>query len=259
MDLNNHWNNVARSIKKHHLNSNVAEYKREEHINLLKKWAGDLAGKTVLKTDLFEEAFGKDYFFDYLMKNSKNAIGMDISDQMIKKAKKRLRSENCATCDVRKPAFKDSSFDLIISNSTLDHLPKEELITSLIELRRILKPKGALILTLDNKTNPLYHAGYLIQKLINNKLCQARCYSINEAKKIAQDVGFSVEETTAIVHLPTPFNKIALLLEKLNMRFTNNLIEKSIKILRKIEHKNTRHLTGWFIALKCVNSKGQNG
>jgi len=255
-DLSDYWDGVIGGIKNYHLNSDVAKYKREEHINLLKKWAGDLVGKTVLKTDLFEEALGKDYFFDYLMKNSKNAIGMDISNEIIKKAKKRFKSKNYVTSDVRKPPFKDNSFDLIISNSTLDHLPKEEMITSLIELRRILKPKGALILTLDNKTNPLYHAGYLIQKLINNRLRQVRCYSISEAKKIVEDVGFFVEETTAIVHLPTPFNKIALLLERLNIKQINNLIKRSIKILRKVERKKTRYLTGWFVALKCIKKKG---
>ena len=52
----------------------------------------------------------------------------------------------------RSPA---SSFDVVVSNSTLDHFEtRDEILTSLRGFHRILRPGGRLLLTMDNLANP---------------------------------------------------------------------------------------------------------
>lgn len=53
--------------------------------------------------------------------------------------------------------FAAETFDLVVSTSTLDHFTcREDLVTSLEEISRVLRPGGLLILTLDNPLNLLY-------------------------------------------------------------------------------------------------------
>ena len=48
------------------------------------------------------------------------------------------------------------TFDLVVSNSTLDHFARADDITiALREIQQVLKPGGRLILTLDNPSNPV--------------------------------------------------------------------------------------------------------
>ena len=58
--------------------------------------------------------------------------------------------------DVRRLPFGDGAFDVIVSNSTLDHFETaRDLRQALGELARVLRPGGELLLTLDNMANPV--------------------------------------------------------------------------------------------------------
>ena len=76
-------------------------------------------------------------------------IGMDISFEVVRTAKERLtqdgsREREAPWCRTRgSQAFLTGTFDYIVSNSTLDHFEEsDDLIKSLRELERILKPGG---------------------------------------------------------------------------------------------------------------------
>lgn len=45
--------------------------------------------------------------------------------------------------------FKDKSFDRIFSISVLDHVPEEKIKAMVKEIKRVLKPKGMIIFTID--------------------------------------------------------------------------------------------------------------
>jgi SAM-dependent methyltransferase len=58
--------------------------------------------------------------------------------------------------DVRKLEFADGWFDLIFSNSTLDHFAtRAEIVESIAGFARLLAPGGYLLITLDNPQNPV--------------------------------------------------------------------------------------------------------
>jgi len=255
-----YWDSLSEKIISHHLEKNIAIYKKSEHIKLIKKWALTLKGKKILKTDLYEEAFGEDHFLFWLLKQNENTFGMDISYNIAKKAK--LRSgefnttfKNCIVSDIRNCAFKDDSFDLIISNSTIDNLQSKDVPSAFRELRRILKPSGILILTLDNIHNPLYRLGYTIEKILRtNRHYQGSCYSLKTIKRLAQENKLKILDSTAIVHIPTPFNKLALFLSKFKTRETEKIIRLSVSLFSKLGNKRINLLTGWFIAAKLTKN-----
>jgi ubiquinone/menaquinone biosynthesis C-methylase UbiE len=252
----NYWDSVAAKINNGILEQNVAAYYRNEHIKLIKEWGGSLAGKKILKTDLFEEAFANGDFLPWFSTQNAEVFGIDISCGIVKGARAHVKVPgNLFVSDLRKCAFKDNAFDLIISNSTIDNLPPEDAPAVLKELRRILKDEGVLILTLDNKNNPLYFLGYLLEKILKtNKYYQSKCYSVDEARNLAEKNKFLVKDSASIVHIPTPFNKLALLLKKINMKFFDSLIKSCVTAFSRPRNKKFELLTGWFIAFKLVKN-----
>lgn len=61
----------------------------------------------------------------------------------------------CAA-DGRMLPFPSSTFDVVLSTSTLDHFDERgEITVALTELARVLRPDGRLFVTPDNPANPL--------------------------------------------------------------------------------------------------------
>lgn len=88
----------------------------------------------------------------YLLSNwgAKGVEGVDISNETIKKARNLFKATNinfvCHTAE--KLDYEDSSFDLIISLETIEHLDEPH--NFLQEIKRVLKPDGVLILSCPN-------------------------------------------------------------------------------------------------------------
>jgi SAM-dependent methyltransferase len=113
----------------------------------------------VLKTDLFEEANGADHILGDLAREARRAVGIDLVTSTVTRAARRFPSRPFQACvsDLRCFAFRDESFDLIVSTSTLDHFEgREDFELALGELVRVLRPGGRIVLVLDNPLNPLY-------------------------------------------------------------------------------------------------------
>ncbi len=255
-----HWDAIAEKTTPYHLEKNVALYKKSEHLRLIKLWAPDLKGKRILKTDLYEEAFGNDGFLGWLSSQNAGVYGVDISGSIAQRARGKLREKHpeleCyVTSDIRRCAFKDDSFDVIISNSTLDNLSPGDVAPALAELKRVLKPKGTLILTLDNAHNPLYALGYFLEKAWRtNGYYQGRLFSLSAALGLARRSGLIVEAKTAIVHIPTPFNKLALMCGSKGSAARQRVIRRLVVLFSKQGRCRSKFLTGWFIALKLTKN-----
>jgi len=255
-----YWDQVAREWpQKSHSSQLLAEHKRKTHLDLVARWAEVTNNQRILKTDLFEEAFGADQFLFDLAKVSNNVMGMDISWEITSQAKRKVKhygldASKYICCDVKQLPLRSDSIDLIISNSTLDHFPdKTDIIAALQELRRVLCIGSTLIITLDNK-GKLGEPFRRLWILLGLAPCfQGKTYSIEELKPVLQDLGFSVEDTTAIIHQPMFFLKMTVrVLHKLSAKKFDPLIKKILVLLDTLEKRRTKYLTGLYIAVKAV-------
>lgn len=253
------WDHIARkeSVRPYILES-FGVYKKNEHIRLISEWIGETEDLNILKTDLFEEALGPDQFlFDMFQRD--RVFGIDISQFVVNmadiKAKNLRRRCYFKTGDVRKLPYKDEMFDVIISNSTLDHFKKDNLLGALLELKRVLKKNGKLILTMNNKHNINFYSVLRIGRFLRLIPYPVEFYTIKEIKRIINKAGLMIKDTTAIVHLISPANKMLLCLRYVLGSYLINVISGFlVKVARILGRAKTRFFTGWFSAFlitKC--------
>ena len=113
------------------------------------------------------------------MWGAKQIEAVDIDSEAIEKASIMFSNENinymCQNAE--KLPYADNSFDLIVSLETIEHLDNPD--KFLLELRRVIKPDGTIILSCPNDpyyydrantSNPFLSRPYnfLIQELLNN-------------------------------------------------------------------------------------------
>ena len=252
-----HWDNVSENTKNFYANNPYFQYKKKELLKLVRKWGENLSDKKILKTDLYEEAVGyDDILFDIAQKNSE-IYGIDISPNIVKKANSIKIAKNAnmdfSIQDVRCLKFSDNSFNLIISNSTLDHFP--EVSMAMQELNRVLKNNGILILTLHNKHNPLLYLLLKGAKIFNRyyKFYSEDAYSIKETKKLMEKAGFIIKDSTTILHIPPLIPSITNELYKKNNKFLKNIGWIIFNCSLFIANMPLlRHFTGYLIAIKGV-------
>ncbi len=114
-----------------------------------------------LKTDAFDEACGRETLRAAL---GPRLVFADVSPRIARHASDALggRVPVCAA-DVRTLPFPASTFDVVLSTSTLDHFDERgEITVALTELARVLRPDGRLFVTLDNPANPLLRLRELV-------------------------------------------------------------------------------------------------
>ncbi len=239
----------------------LAEQYRRVHLDLLSRWADAARCRTILKTDLFAEGLQPSRAFLWpLLGNSSDVVGIDISASISLRAKanavQQAPESRCefVNCDVRDLPFAGGTFDLIISDSTLDHFShKSHIAVALAELSRVLRPGGTLVITMDNKgnfTEPLFR---LWVHLGLSDFFIGQTYAMNEFKRALAAVGLQVTDTTAIIHNPRFFTRRAItLLHKGNPSRFNGCIRRGLAMLDGLENRRTRYLTAQFIAARAV-------
>ncbi len=79
-------------------------------------------------------------------KDNFQATGIDFSDGMLNEAKKRYPKLNIEKMDMTNITFSDQTFDGILSNCSLIHIPTELIDQTLQGFKRVLKPNGKLLL-----------------------------------------------------------------------------------------------------------------
>lgn len=260
-----YWDQIAHEMKYDQAFDDIlAEHYRISHLDLVRRWADVGESRLILKTDLFAEGLcpSRSFFWDILKQNHR-VVGMDISNQIVTKAKSNALQYSpdspgqYTSCDVKQLPFADNSFDLIISDSTLDHFHhKTEINTALSELSRILKPGGILIITLDNISNltePLFR---LWIALGLSSFYIGSTYNIRELNHALEMAGLIVTDNTAFVHNPRFFAKaIISFLRKIHHSAFDRWIRKGLAFFDSFEKRKTKYLTAQFIAAKATKPR----
>lgn len=103
---------------------------------------------------VLEIGSGTGVFTSFFCKAGFNVHGIDISSDLLKKAKDKdpsLARASLCTADAEKLPYKDKSFDAVVGVCVLHHL---DIIPVLTEIKRVLKEGGLIVFSEPNMMNP---------------------------------------------------------------------------------------------------------
>jgi SAM-dependent methyltransferase len=251
------WNAVAAaSTPNWYLDPLVAKQKREEHLHLLRRMA-DLhpQPRRVLKTDLFEEAFGDDQLLGDFPAAPRLLSGIDVAPLIAAKSQQRftfLRG-NLAAADLRNLPFRDASFDWIVSNSSLDHFAsQQELESALRELCRLLAPGGILLVTFDNPGNPLYHALRFAARQGWAPFPLGQTLSLSDTHRLVKGQGLTVQSDHYFLFNPRGLSTaVFLLARKLLGHHADPCIAALLRCFALLENLPGKRWSACFHATLC--------
>jgi len=229
-------------------------------------WLEDTVGgrrfERALKTDVFDELAGPGRLARDLAGRAKELVQMDLSPRMLHHARAQLPGSRSTAADVRALPFADASFDLVFSDSTLDHLDSiEEVAASIAELYRVLRPGGQLLLTLDNLSNPVIALRNHLPQMWLSRLGLVP-YPVGPTcgptglRRMLDDVGFDSTDMRALMHCPRlPAIRLAAAREHAGDAAHASFIRGALR-WERLARWPTRYLTGYFVAASATRRVG---
>jgi SAM-dependent methyltransferase len=215
----------------------------------LERWLPETPADRVLKTDLFDEIAGSG-LLPVLAARARSVVGIDVSERATVEVARRYPAIETLVADVRRLPFADRSFDVVVSNSTLDHLAdRSEVARSLAELARVLRPSGRLLVTLDNPVNPLIAVRNALPRGAARRLRRVPYDSgwtcgPRPLRSLLAEAGLDVGAVTAIMHVPRTV--VALFGSSAGAGATH--WTTVFRAGERLERLPTRYLTGHFVA-----------
>jgi SAM-dependent methyltransferase len=160
---------------------------------------------------------------------------------------------------VRRLPFADGTFDVIVSNSTLDHFQTfDDITVSLRELHRVLQHRGELLLSLENPANVVVALRNALPFRPLNRLnivpyYVGATYGPRRLRRILRRLGFEVRDVTAVMHCPRVIAVvIARILERHGAPETQRRFLHLLIAFESLERWPTRFLSGYFVAVKAI-------
>jgi ubiquinone/menaquinone biosynthesis C-methylase UbiE len=233
------------------------------NVALLERWLPTEQVECVLKTDLFDEACSTG-LYPQLASKAQRVVGIDISLSTLHANRLRHTGLHMVHADVRWLPFASEAFDVIVSNSTLDHFTSpNEIVASLCELYRVLRPGGQLLLTLDNLANPVIALRNVLPFRLLHRLgivpyYIGATYTPHRLRHMLQRVGFDVLDVDAVMHCPrTLVVTMARALEGHLKLKTQKRFLRGLMAFERLSRWPTRFLTGYFIAVRATKRRDQ--
>lgn len=225
---------------------------------LLKRWLPASCRK-LLKTDLFDEAVGGG-LYPQLASCAKETLGVDVSTATVRAAQARYPALDGQVANVLSLPFATGTFDVVVSNSTLDHFESAHLLrAALIELTRTLERGGQLILTLDNRENPIVavRTSGLFKPLHRLGIVPyyvGATHGHRTLSKLLDQVGLEVTDLTAILHCPPQLAAHLTARTRSDTSYRQTEQEHLDRVLRceALQRWPTRYITGHFVAARAT-------
>jgi SAM-dependent methyltransferase len=212
-------------------------YAGRERVDLFRTYVGG-PGRRVLDLGCRYGALTQAYA------GGNDVVGVDVDREALAEAAKLGIETRWADVDEPLP-FEDGSFDVVVSNSTLDHFPSLDDVESAVrELQRVLAPAGLLIVTLDNLRNPLVSLRNALPYPLLHRLGLVPYYvgatcGPRRLQRLLEAAGFGVEELAALLHVP---------------RVLARALRLPVRVLlagERLGHAPTRFVTGQFVAARA--------
>ncbi len=150
-DLTQHQKNLRLQANEHPLVEDHKFMSMEEYVqHLIHRNAYETAGEFCRGKDVLDWGCNVGYGLEILAKTAASVSGLDLSEQAIEMARRRLGSRaahiECYHGD--RCSFSDNAFDVVTSFQVLEHVSDYEIYFG--EISRVLRPGGLLILTTPN-------------------------------------------------------------------------------------------------------------
>lgn len=178
-------------------------YYAECEQRLLADLLPDLDGKSLFKTDLWDEAKNTEILLWAAARGARVA-GADISLATVRDARRVLAAHRprFAAADVRRLPFADSSFDLVYSMGTIEHFPEYR--AALDEIRRVMKPGGRAVIGVPNLFDPFLRPLLvaLLDRLGRYDYGLEKAFSHRGFRRLLEDAGFRVLAHSGILFMP---------------------------------------------------------
>lgn len=253
------WENLSeRQEPSWYLDPITALQKREAHLRVIREWASGTQAERVLKTDLFEEAFGNDSILESLFPESSLTCGLDAAFPAARSASMRHEKRiHALVGDIRHLAVKNCSFDVVVSTSTLDHFEsRADFLLALGEIGRVLKPGGLCIITLDNPWNPLYHPLRWFSHSGAAPFPLGYTESTPQLERDLAALGLQPEKRGWLLHNPRGLSTLLILgfRKMLRRQAADRLIHLFLKTCERLNNLPTRKVTACFLAVAARKS-----
>ena len=182
---------------------------------------------------------------------------MDISPAIVGLGLKRMASARAGgvVADVRRLPFATGVFDLVISNSTLDHFDSTvEIDRALAELSRVTRPGGVVVVTLDNPHNITYPLLRLAAAAGMTPVSAGRdLWQTRSRQARSRESGLVVTDHRAVIHNPRLLPTAALLVaRRLRWAQLQRGVHWMQRSFERCEGTRWQYLTGCFIAARAV-------
>jgi ubiquinone/menaquinone biosynthesis C-methylase UbiE len=213
------WDSVIEFNPHHGIGKTLTDkYWVSEITRLLSLWLPrKTKGLKLLKYDLYNEATGTAEVTEWFLKKGFDFYGVDISKEVIKRARKnfghKVKKSHIVLGDVRKLPFKDNTFDVVFSFGTIEHI--RENATSVNEAFRVLKPGGIFITGINNKLD--IWGSYFINEWTNKVYKHITSYEASffpwQQREWLNQAGFEKIKTSGMIMFPHAIRYADLLVE----------------------------------------------
>jgi len=170
--------------------------------------------------NLIEIGCGTGYFTKILSTKSENIISTDISEEMLNIAKENLKENEFLAMDCQNLKFNDGKFDTAFMGLVL--LFADDPQKALKEIKRVLKPKGLLIIA-DPDISYLSTYGKLkfrIRALIKYRRIPTTSHILNQKKilNMLDKTGFEIAKNEIIHDDSNPYSASVTYIKALNKK-----------------------------------------
>ena len=253
-----YWDEVAEHWRDSRPDGLWRQHADRVNKDLVERWLRSTPVGRLLKTDLFDEA-ATGGLNEQLQSRGRLVVGIDLSGITARAAQPQANGMVIACADVRRLPFADETFDVVVSNSTLDHFrSRNELIASMRELSRVTRPGGELVLTLDNRANPVVALRNALPFHWLNRIRVLPYYvgvtcGPRGLRTLLAETNWELREMDAILHCPR-----FLVIQLSQMLVRRAGIKTQKQFLTRLAHFErlarwpTRYLTGYFVAAHAV-------
>jgi ubiquinone/menaquinone biosynthesis C-methylase UbiE len=174
---------------------------------------------------LLEAGCGEGLFLAELALSNKDLelYGIDMSGKLLERARGRLKDKNIERIKLREAdasvlPFEDLYFDAVVCINVLFNLPSRDIVRKvLLELGRVCKKKGKVIIDFRNKRNILLYLKYKLAPYYDQTVSSLplNTYTLEDIKMLLADAGLRIKKQTGIGFLSKVIPPIIVLeLEK---------------------------------------------